>query len=348
MKVSIVIVGGVFKSTKDEADRIIKLTKCLKAINHLSFDDGDEVVISEYGMKPYLEKIAASTLINIPFKHVYTQSDGEHFNQSIAKNRGSEIASGDILLYINSDILLTHNCLSAVKSAFSEDQDRVFAICSRHDAFLSNYQVDDFIEAINDDSQYQMVEDIAIQDPGWLYALNVSNKSSYPYSIRLFSDERYRKNILPDFMNGYFVFGDFFAVSKNTWERFPFDEQCFALTDVFLRDIVFNHGKNGYKLVTVQEETSCFHLSGQDYAQQTQKGSEKETRLHKDQVYLSEKYEELHHWFIFGFHVWCDEYIQKFKLDPKSVIEEYRTPIYWQHFQDKEHFCKTYNVSENM
>jgi glycosyltransferase involved in cell wall biosynthesis len=348
MKISIVIVGGVFQSTKEEADRIVKFTKCLKALNCLHFEEGDEVVISEFGMKPHLEKVALATLQGVPLKHVYTPSEGEFFNQSIAKNKGSEIASGDIILYINSDILLTHNTLSAIRNAFRDDPDHVFAICSRHDVFLSNYQVDDFISHINDESKYDVMNDIVVQDPGWLYALDTPNTNPPTYSIRRFIDERYNGMLLHDFMQGYFVFGDCFAVTKNTWKRFPFDDQCLALTDVFLRDMVFNHGKNGYRLVTFQEECSCFHLSGSDYAQQTQSGSPKEQRLHRDQVYLSEKYEELHHWFTFGYHTWCDEHIQKFGLDAKSMIETYRTPIYWKFFQDKEHFCRTYGVSEEI
>lgn len=348
MKISVVIVGGVFQNTKDEADRIVKFSKCLKALNHLNFEEGDDVVISEFGMKPYLKKIATSILREVPLKHIYTPSGGEFFNQSIAKNKGSEIASGDIILYINSDILLTHNTLSAIKNAFKDDPNRVFAICSRHDVFLSNYQVDDFIYHINDDSKYDVINGIAIQDPGWLYALNTPNTNPPKYSIRRFVDDRYGNVLLHDFMHGYFVFGDCFAVTKNTWKKFQFDNQCFALTDVFLRDMVFNHGKNGYKLVTFQEECSCFHLSGLDYAQQTQPGSPKEKRILRDHVYLLEKYQELHHWAVFGYHTWCDKHIQQFELDAKSLMETYRTQIYWKFFQDKEHFCKTYGVSEEM
>lgn len=348
MNVSVVVIGGYFKHSDQETDRVVKFTKCLKALNRVHFEEGDEVVISEYGMKKMLDRIAKQYLKK-PFQHVFTEiGEGEYFNQSIAKNRGTAIAKGDIILYINSDILLRDNFLDVLKKSFQYPHDKKFVICPRHDIFVSNVEVDSLIDDINNSHNYQLSEPIKIQDPGWLYALDVPSEHAPSYRVYAFFDEKYRGKIMHDFMQGYFVFGDSFAVTKKTWEQFPFDENCFALTDVFYRDFVLNHGLNGYVLNEIGSSTSCFHLSGDDYAQQTQKGSEKETRLLNDQVYLAEKYDECKHWIILGYHREYDEMIKKTGLDAKAIVEKYRTPVYWKYFTDKQEFCDTYGVSYNL
>lgn len=346
MKVSIVVIGGYFKHSDVETDRVVKFTKCLKALNNVHFEEGDEVVVSEYGMKRMLDKVAKQYLKQ-PYQHIFTELEGEHFNQSVAKNRGTEIATGDIILYINSDILLRENFLDELKHTFQSPEDKKFVICPRHDIFVSNMEVDMLINDINNSENYQLAPEVRVQDPGWLYALDTLPINAPAYRVSAFFHEKYNKKILHDFTQGYFVFGDSFAVTKKTWEQFPFDPNCFALTDVFYRDIVFNHGKNGYEFVDIGNATSCFHLSGDDYAQQTQKGSEKETRLLKDQVYLSEKYDECKHWLLFGFHAnYVDKLLEWYTKEYISeTIIKYRTPVYWKYFTDKQEFCEIFDVS---
>ena len=351
--ISIIICCGYESDSKNkelENDRLIKFTKCLLALNKLKFEGKDEVVISEFSSEPKLRKIASVILKpdnGLKMKYVWTnKAESEYFNQSVSKNAGTYISEGDIFYFINSDILLRSNALQVIREEFGDEIDDKFCVCMRHDLFLRNEEVDNFISSeLNNDKNYHFTDEIKVQDPGWLYALDTLD---IKYKVKIFTNSAYKEKMIHDFMSGYFVFGDCFAMSRNTFNKFPFDEKCMALTDVFSRDRIFNHNKNGYHLIFIQHKTACFHLSGEDYGAQTKVGSEKEKRLVADQFYLMSKYEELRHWAVFGYHKDFDFTLAQWytKEQIKELIEKYRTPIYWQYFTDRKEFCQTYNVSE--
>ena len=352
MKVSIIVTCGYNPDSVQlelEKDRLIKFTKCLSAINKLNFESDDEVIISEYSSKEYLKNIVFSTL-SLGFKKQYicsNKKDSKYFNQSISKNAAIKVANGDILYFINSDIILEKNIFQVIREEFGSEIDNKFCIGMRHDVFIKNEEVENFIEEINLNKNYSYTENIKIQDPGWLYALDKLDES---YKVKVFTHPSYKDKMIYDFMQGYFVFGDCFGMSKNTALKFMFDDKCVSLTDVFERDRIFNHNQNGYHFIYLQHKTACFHLSGQDYGAQTKVGTEKEKRLMEDQHYLMNKYDELHFWSIFGYHKDFDLEIAQWytKKQVKELIEKYRTLIYWKYFTDKSTFCATYNVNETI
>lgn len=349
MNISIVIVCGYRDSSELENDRMLKFSKCLKTLNKVKFSGNDNVIISEYGKGSKLKSLVNSVL-TIPHEYIFTQSNDDVFNQSIAKNRGSEISNNELLLYINSDILLQSNALDVVRSEFEKYGEDTFCYCARTDVFLDNSEIDYFIEEINDEKNYVMSDKILLQDTGWYYCLKMSPKETpIYYKAKVFRNDKFNQKIIYDFLGGYVVFGDFIAISKNTWSKVKFDENCFSLTDVYLRDMLFDDFKSRH-LSTVAEQTACFHLSGKDYAGQTKEGDPKRERLHNDQLYLAEKYERLRPYLIFGFHKEFVSLIAKYYTNEqvKEMIEKYRCSLYWKYFTDRAEFCKQYNVSEEI
>jgi len=340
--ISIIIVCGYLNDSELEKDRLIKFSKCLKAINNLKFQGFDNVIVAEYGYENRLEKFVGKNLdvTNIPYEYIFVKKEGQYYNQSLPKNAASELSKNEILLYINSDIILQPNCLDVIKNAYNDDQN-YFGVCARHDVFLKNTEVDNFIIDIANSNKYKL-QTIVMQDPGWYYAMKHKPINPINLHINTFLDEKYKNNIIYDFLSGYFVFGDFMVMTKEMYNNCKFDEDCFALTDVYLRDRLLNMN---YPVKFLHNETTCFHLCGTDYMGQTKENDPKRDRLHQDQIFLAEKYPELRHWLVFGFHKENLDKILKYyqKQEVIDMIDNYKTELYWQYFTDKDFFCNYFN-----
>lgn len=343
MNVSIIIVCGYYNNTDLENDRLIKFTKCLKALNKLNFQGSDNVIISEYSPVSKLDKITKD-ILKVPRKYVFTKSSGK-FNQSITKNVGSSVSNNEILLYINSDIILESNVLDVLKDEFNKNN-KIYCTCARHDVFINNSNVDSFIEEINKKENF-INFNTYLNDPGWHFALKTP-KTSISTIVKTFINQSFKQNITYDFTTGYIVFGDFIAITRETWKRFPFDEKILALTDVFLRDIIFG-SDNSYKLSMIHDKTSCFHLGGSDYQEQEKEGSSKDVRLKEDYDVAVNKYEQCRHWCIFSFRKYFEYLVDRYytKEQVKELIEKYRTEIQWLYFKDRDYFCEKYGVNPN-
>ena len=344
MNVSLIIVCGYLDNSELEKDRLLKFLKCLKAINKIPFLGKDEVIISEYGNEKKLEKIV-SNILKVPYQYVFTKKEDKFYNQSIAKNVASELSNNEILFYINSDIILQNNCFEVIKSKYQNLENK-FIVCARHDVFLQNEEVDQFIDNINIESNYHL-QNIKLQDPGWYYALKILPKDGLDLHIKAIYLQNYHRKIMFDFMSGYFVFGDYMVMTKEMYNNCKFDEGCYALTDVYLRDRLLHLG---YPVEFIHNETSCFHLCGIDYMGQMKEDDPKRERLHNDQQYLTEKYPELRHWLVFGFHKENILQIMKYysKEEVADIINNYRTEVFWKYFDDKDYFCSLFDVSPEL
>jgi hypothetical protein len=304
MKISIVLICGYFNDSNIEKDRAFKFQSCLKNLNNIEFSEGDNVVISEYGPISKFEKTIKNTL-KVPFKYIHTKSENG-FNQSIAKNKASEI-SNEIIFYINSDILLQKNVLNVIREEFKKNE-KIYCTCARHDVFLKNLEIDNFIQTINEEKNYENF-DTFLDDPGWHYALKKPQRINTV--VKKYINENYKNKMIYDFQSGYIVFGDFIAITKKTWEKYKFDEKISALTDVFLRHYIFNSDKD-YQLSLVHDKTASFHLCGDDYQEQEKEGSGKDLRLKADYNIAVTNYHQCRHWIIFSYRKEYDEMIEKY------------------------------------
>jgi hypothetical protein len=284
------------------------------------------------------------SLLKINYNYIFTRIDEPVFNQSIAKNRGTEIAKNDILLYINSDILLQDNALLTVSNVFDVARtDKLFVMCARHDIFITNSLIENFSALIHDNNNYSYGV-FKIQEPGWHYLLK-NPKVDIEFDAKYFSSLQSYCIVLPDFMSGNLIFGDFFAIKRSTWERFKFDESVLAATDIFLQSLIFTEDDT-YMMSFVQQYTSCFHLSGSDYRGQDISGNPKATRMYKDVLHITENYDKLRYWLVFGYKKEYDELIKKYNINVGYLVNTYFNAHKWKYLSDKEHFCKTYGVTE--
>ncbi len=349
MSVSIIIPCGYLSKTETENDRLIKFTKQLQSFQFVDFNRNDELIFIEQSPNEKLLKIIYDFVkkINVKISYSYLKpkkEDGEHFNQSLCKNEGIKIARNENLLFINSDIILKKDSVRLVDKILNENP-KSFIICARHDIFLDNVEInEDFFQEINKEENYRERK-INLEDTGWYYSLKNPYSKKIETTIKLFTSQKYINKLNYDFLSGYIVFGDFFAYKKEYALQYQFDEKCLALTDVFIRDRLFSNIEN-LELKMLHESTSCFHLSGKDYQEQIKKGSNKNERLMKDHEYLSDKYEELRVWRLFGFHKeyieWLNRYFTKEQV--KELFEKYATNILKQYFTDKKEFEQEYGI----
>ncbi len=349
--ISIIIPCGYFNDSELEKDRLIKFIKQLESFKYVRFNDGDELIFVESSPRQRLKSTIKNyaNQLNVSWQYIYIEprkEDDGFFNQSLVKNLGTKLAKNDFVLYINSDIILQNNALEQLKASFEFDKDK-FIICARHDIFLDNSEInEDFFNAINIESNYE-TKLLKLQDSGWYYNLKIEAKIGISSNLKIFTNKNYINKLNYDFLSGYIVFGDFFAYKKEYALKYPFDENCLALTDAFIRDILFSNIK-ALRLFTLHSYTSCFHLSGKDYQGQTKEGDPKRIRLHRDQLYLTEKYPELYWWSIFGYHKEYKEFIDKrfTKEQVQDLIEKYSTDIHWKYFTDREDFTNYYNIKK--
>ena len=125
-KISLIITCGYLDSGNKiiEDERLLAFKQCLVSVKMLMRNSpliaNDEVIISEFGEKSKLKGLVSASLKGINHKYIFIA--GEKFNQSIAKNNGAKISSGDILVWINSDVLLTSNTLNVIRNRFQKNE----------------------------------------------------------------------------------------------------------------------------------------------------------------------------------------------------------------------------------
>ena len=348
--ISIIIPCGKFDSSDLENDRLIKFSKQLESFKYVKFNENDEIIFVESSPNgPKLQNFIrrnyrGSAVLKYNFIEPRKEDEG-FFNQSLIKNVGILIAKNDFILYINSDIILQNNALQTLKQSFEENPNR-FIICARHDIFLNNNEVNEnFYKSINQIENYQQKE-ITLEDAGWYYCLDKDYRTEkIKNDIKLFTFQEYNNKLNYDFMSGYIVFGDFIAVKKEFILQNPFDENCLALTDAFIRDILFSRLDN-LEFYPIHHLTSCFHLSGSDYQGQVTEDNPKRLRLHHDQEYLMKKYPELNFWSIFGFHKEFIDFINTTftKEEIKNFVDKYFTAVLRTYYTNKVEFEQEYGI----
>jgi len=337
--ISIILTCGYLTASPEENDRLKRFLEVVKAFNTLKFSDEDEVVFSEYGTQEKLSNLI-DVIVAGRFEYQYIFTEGNGFNQAIAKNAGAQIAHGKYLLFINADVLLTNDCLGILRKRFS-DRENVFVTCARHDIFIQNFQISNFMERINVKENYRLL-DFGLDDPSWHLALK-RPKETIRGKIRAFMGLKQEK-VIHDFLGGYMNFGEFISYSKSLWEKYPFDPDISALVDVYARDMIFGNEPD-MKLELVHDEISCFHLSGMDYMQQEVDGSSKQIRLLKDIMTGAKKNKCMNHWMVFGYYREFDSLIEELNIPFKEIFETYKTPYLWKYYRDKEHVIQKYGVT---
>lgn len=351
--ISIIIPCGKFSNSDLENDRFIKFSKQLESFEYINFNSTDEIIFVESSPeKPRLKSFIFDHMyrLGLQYQYVYVEprkEDEGFFNQSLIKNIGISLAKNDFILYINSDIILQNNALTILKQAFEENSNR-FIICARHDIFLNNIEVNqEFFSSINKDENYQQKE-IILEDAGWYVCLDRDYRMETEKiinNIKLFTSSEYNNKLNYDFMSGYIVFGDFIAVKKSLILQNPFDNNCLALTDAFIRDILFSRIKD-LEFYPIHHLTSCFHLSGNDYQGQVKENDPKRIRLHKDQFYLMNTYPELKRWAVFGWHKEYRDFVNMTFTEEEiqNFVDKYFTNILKKYFTDKLEFEQEYNI----
>lgn len=346
MKVSLIVTCGFIQHTDPEkarleAERFRALQACLINCATLDYSKGDEVVVVEYVEKSRLEKtIYASMQGWNKTRGRYVFAQGKGFNQSVAKNAGAVAAQNEILCWINSDVIVRHNIFDVLRKRF-EANNRTFATLARHDVFFDHPNLLEFIQAINRPESY-FDFNTEIQDASW-HLTQKRPKTPIPTTIQAFQDPRWK--IIPDFQAGYINFGELMAYTKETWKKYPYDEQITAIVDCFARDLIFGNEEN-FNLEFLHNETAIFHMSGSDYMGQEKAGSNKYTRLIADIKLAAEKYPCMRHWLVFGYFKEFDDLIAKLNIPFKEMVDTWRTPYMWQYFRDKDHVKKLYHVDD--
>jgi len=343
-KVSLIITCGYIQhedqEKKDLENQRLKIfLNILNTMNRLEMQDGDEIVISEYGLQPKLFSLSDQYLHKNKY-YVFTCGDG--FNQSIAKNAGAKVAKGDILCWVNSDVILQKNIFDVVRKRF-EKNPNIFLTCARHDVFLANlgYVIRDFSNLI-DDEKYYIQYSTEIDDAGWHHALNIP-KTPIKTSIKAFANVNWVNQIIHDFTRGYINYGELMSISKENWDKVKFDEEITAIVDSYYRDATFALIPN-LKLELVHDETAIFHLSGQDFMQQEQEGTDKHKRLIDDLIKLAKKYEFCRHALVFSYRKSFDKTIAELNIPFKEIFDKWSTSFMKKYYHDKERAKELYGI----
>lgn len=362
MKVSLIVTGGFIrhenkKKAEIETERLLALNLCLMNLGQLDTSKGDEIVFAEYGEFPRLRDICHTYLKKVRHKYVFVEGIG--FNQSAIKNYGTIAADNEIVCWINSDVIVQKNIFDVIRSRF-EKNPRIFVTAARHDVFSIKDRLK-FLSDINQPYLYQAFP-TAINDAGWHHALN-QPRIPIQTMIKFFSADTYLNSlhdykglsdhheslingrIIHDFAQGYINYGELMAVTKEIAEKYPFDEEITALVDSYLRDIIFGK-EEGFELSLIHNETSIFHLSGSDYMQQEEKGSDKHKRLIEDIIRAAKKHpKEMGHWLVLSYFREFDDTIKELNLPFKEILETWRTPFLWQYYRDRERVQEIYGVT---
>jgi hypothetical protein len=346
MNTSIIITCGYIAKEKREDydlenERLFAFEKCLLNLKDFDYSKGDEIVISEYGDSSKLKMFAHKSLEGCDFQYIFTKGSG--FNQSIAKNAGAEVAKNEILLFINSDVILQKNVFEILRNRF-ERNPRIFATAARHDVWIEREELTEFIQIINNHSNYVGFS-TNLDDPGWHHALKAPRKL-IPTLIKALSPQVFQGKLIHDFQAGYINYGEFMAFTKDIWRKYPFDPEITAIVDSFIRDIIFGN-EEGFSLELVHDETAVFHLSGSDYMGQENQSSGKYKRLIEDLYKAIDKYECMRHIAALAYFPEFDDLIEKHNIPVKQIFDEYSTPFMKKYAKNKEIASKKYGLSQS-
>ena len=322
---------------KDIENKRLKIfLNVLNTMNRFEMQDGDEIIISEYGLKPKLYSLCDQYLNKNKY---YVFACGNGFNQSIAKNAGANAAKGNILVWINSDVILQKDIFNIIRNRFEKDSN-IFLTGARHDVFnLKN--IEEFSLEI-DNNKFYISQYFDIDDAGWHHALN-KPKEKIHTEIIAFVKYKYEKNIIHDFTQGYINYGELMSVSKENWNKIKFDEEITAIVDSYYRDACFALIPD-LKLEFIHDETAIFHLSGQDFMQQEQEGTDKHKRLIEDLIKLAKKYEFCRHALVFSYRKEFDKTIAELNIPFKEIFEKWKTPFMLKYYHDREKAKETYGI----
>ena len=344
-KISLIITCGYLESGNKiiEDERLLAFKQCLVSVKMLMRNSpliaNDEVIISEFGEKSKLNGLVSASLKGINHKYIFTA--GEKFNQSIAKNNGAKISAGDILVWINSDVLLTSNTLNVIRNRFQKNEN-IFCTAARHDVFLKNFN--EFfhhdIQTLSNDTYKTHL--LYLDDSGWQHALNIPKQKIY-HNILGYCG-MFANNVIQDFHSNYINYGEMLSVSRKVWEQYPFDEEVIAIVDSFYRDYIF-HNILECKLELIHNEMALFHLSGSDFMQQEIVNSNKYDRLIKDLILCAEKYEYMRHGLVLSFFREFESTIEKLKIPFKEIFDTWVSDFNWKYYRDKEYVMNKYSVT---
>jgi hypothetical protein len=342
MRVSLIVTGGFLqhndhKKALIESERLMALNACLMNLGTLDTSNGDEIILVEYGKHSRLKNLCNIHLSRIKHKYIFVQ--GEGFNQSRVKNAGAEASNNEIVCWINSDVIVQNNIFNVLRSRF-EKNPKIFATAARHDVFGIEEKLK-FIYNINNDQLYTQYKTL-IDDAAWHYALKTP-KTQILTNIKSFVCSEYKGRIVHDFTQGYINYGELIAITKEVWKKYPFDEEITSIVDSYIRDIIFGN-ENDFGLEFIHDETAIFHLSGSDYMQQEEHGSDKYKRLIEDMIKAAKKHQCMHHWLIFGYFREFDDTIKELNIPFKELFNTWKTPFMLKFFRDKEHIKELYGV----
>jgi len=130
---------------------------------------------------------------------------------------------------------------------------------------------------------------------------------------------------------------------KENWNKIKFDEEITAIVDSYYRDACFALIPD-LKLEFIHDETAIFHLSGQDFMQQEQEGTDKHKRLIEDLIKLAKKYEFCRHALVFSYRKEFDKTIAELNIPFKEIFEKWKTPFMLKYYHDREKAKETYGI----
>lgn len=341
MTIGLVITAGYLNNAQNkslENDRLLKFYQVLKTLRAIKKQEDDQIVVSEFGESSKLRGLCDS-ILGKKYIYVFSSSKESIFNQAEVKNAGAEKCNTDVVLFINSDVVLSSNVFDVLRQEF-EKNSNIFCTCARTDVFIKNSQVEELLKQINKNGYPKI--NIEIDDPGWQYVLKIPQKKILS-KIKIYEPTGNITTVLHDFRNGYINYGEFIALSKEVWNRNKFDKDLPVLTDSYIRDKVF-HTEKDCKLVLVHDKVICCHLSGSDFMGQEINGSEKDLRLKKDLITAANKYEYMKHWLVFSYRPEFDNLIDKLKIPFKEIWNQYSTEFSRKYFKYNEEIKKWINM----